>query len=227
VRPFESDADSQKILRLLAHDRPVDVWGGQLIAPPAVARIAPHPGESRMMDCGLSFDLLALEFRPPWHPWVFSLSPPISRDVFPDHPHMRCDRILRLGSKALHGFCMYSAAEFKLEPVEPSVPQALRQAAIFLAKHIVWLKTQRLINRETGQLIHDGIGLSPDYVHPDSVWQINPIARWEGFWPGRSAASGREHLKLDHEGECWCGKGGRYKDCHLTEELKLYGMLPV
>ena len=120
---------------------------------------------------------------------------------------------------------MYSAAEFKLERTEPPVPQVLRQSSIFLAKHIVWRKTQKLVNRETGQLVHNGIGLSPDYVYPDSVWQINPIVRWFGFWPGKAAASGRDHLRLDPNGECWCGKGKKYKDCCRDEEQKKYGAI--
>jgi hypothetical protein len=224
VQPFNDDAEAKQILRLLALDKPVDVWGGQLITPSGTERIAHHPEESRMTECEIPFDLLVLEFEEPCHPWVFSLSPPISRQVFPDHPHMRSDRIVRLASRTLHGFCMYSAAEFKFKGTEPLVPQILRQASIFLAKHVVWRKTQRLVNRETGKLIHDGVGLSSDYVYPDSVWQINPVARWVGFWPGKTAASGREHLKLDPEGECWCGKGGKYKDCCRTEEQKLYGV---
>jgi hypothetical protein len=223
VRPFESDTEARRVLRLLSLDRAVDVWGGQLIAPAGVNRIPPHSEEDRLTGCDVAFDLLVLEFQPPWHPWVFSLSPPISRHEFPDHPHMRSDRTIRLGSRTLEGFCMYSAAEFKFGRTEPQVPQILRQAAIFLAKHIVWRKTQRLVNRQTGQTIHDGIGLSPDYVHPDSVWQVKPIARWVGLWPGKSALSGAEHLKLDPEGECWCGKGNKYKNCCRPEEQKLYG----
>jgi hypothetical protein len=117
---------------------------------------------------------------------------------------------------------MYSAAEFGFDSTQPKVPQILNQAAVYLAKHIAWQKTQQLFNITTGEMIHNGIGKCDRPIPPDSIWQICPIEQWRGFWPGTEATSGENHLKLDPEGECWCGKGGKYKDCCRPEEEKLW-----
>lgn len=222
VQPFASDEEARLILRLLASDKAVDIVAGRILASPETGSIMPHAAERRLTDCRVAFDLLVLELEPPAHPWVFSLSPAISRTEFYNHPHLRTDRILRLPSRTVHGFCIYSAAQFRLDRALSIVPQVLNQAAIFLAKHIVWQKTQRLFNMATGEVLHDGIG-SVDHPFPsNSIWQIHPIEQWRGFWPGTEAENGVNHLKLDPEGECWCGKGLKYKDCCRSEEEKLW-----
>ena len=142
IQPYASDEEARLILRLLACDKAVDVAEGRITPPPEVRSIMPHAAEPRLTGCDIAFDVLVLEFEPPAHPWIFSLSPAISRSQFHNHPHLRTDRILRLPSRTLHGLCMYSAAEFEIDQALPIVPQVLNQAAIFLAKHIVWLKTQ-------------------------------------------------------------------------------------
>jgi hypothetical protein len=116
----------------------------------------------------------------------------------------------------LHAFCVYSSAEFAFDSHRPLLPQFLDQVAIFLAKHVIWLKTQRLFG-PNGVMIHDGIDMSTvmSTVPSDAVWRIVPPmpTRWVGFWPGSSAVNGAGHLSLDPEKECWCGKGKLYKDC--------------
>lgn len=222
IQPFASDEEARQILRLLACDQAVDVAAGRITPPPEVRSIMPHAAEPRLTGCDIAFDVLVLEFEPPAHPWIFSLSPAISRSQFHNHPHLRTDRILRLSSRTIHGLCMYSAAEFEIDRALPIVPLMLNQAAIFLAKHIVWLKTQRLFNIATGEMLHDGIGKIDRPFSSNSIWQIQPIEQWKGFWPGTPAESGINHLKLDPEGECWCGKGLKYGDCCLPEEQKLW-----
>jgi hypothetical protein len=222
VQPFENDTAAREVLRLLAADIPVYVHGGNVIASSDVRGVMPHPAEPRMIDCATIFDLLVLEFEAPAHPWVFSLSPAISSQTFPYHPHLRSDRILKLPSRTLHGLCVYSGAEFDFEESLPVIPQFLNQVSIFLAKHIVWRKTQRLFDTRSHELLHDGldtIEVMSDLPH-ESIWQINPALRteWVGFWPGKVAMSGKGHLLLDPEGKCWCGKGRIYRDCCLPED---------
>jgi hypothetical protein len=222
IQPFASDEEARQVLRLLARDQAVDVAAGRITPSAGVHSTMPHAAESRLAGCDISFDVLALEFEPLAHPWIFSLSPAISRSEFYNHPHLRTDRILRLPSRTVHGLCMYSAAEFTFDRAQPIVPQALSQAAIFLAKHVVWQKTQRLFNIATGEMIHDGVGNIDRPFRPDSIWQVHPTEQWKGFWPGTEAENGVNHLKLDPEGECWCGRGLKYANCCRPEEEKLW-----
>jgi hypothetical protein len=225
IQPFETDTAAREAVRLLALDQPVDVSGGRITAPPDANWMMPNPAEPRLVGCNIAFDLLVLEFEPPAHPWVFSLSPAISKLTFPYHPHLRTDRGVHLPSRTINGFCVYSAAEFTFDSALPMIPQFLNQVSVFLAKHVAWCKTQRLFNVVTGEMIHDGVGREQNGVPPNSIWQIHPTDQWIGFWPGKVAANGRDHLKLDPEGECWCGRGGKYKDCCRPEEAKLWGDL--
>ncbi|WP_263367522.1 hypothetical protein [Edaphobacter bradus] len=225
IKPFETDIAAKEILRLLAADRPVDVLAGQVLPTSEASLMKHHPEESRMQKTGISFDVLVVELDPPAHPWVFSLQPAISSSLFPSHPHLRSDRSIALPSRTLNGLCVYSAAEFVYDPLVPRLPQFLGQVSIFLAKHVIWLSTQKLFNA-TGRVIHDGVDMTTIMrnLPSNSIWQVQPDEPtiWRGFWPGVAAHSGREHLTLDPKGECWCGKGSRYIDCCLEREKNLY-----
>ncbi|MHB1957872.1 MAG: hypothetical protein ACYCO5_02450 [Acidobacteriaceae bacterium] len=228
IQPFVRDADAKLVLRALAADSAVDVAAGRITAPWEIQHHKPHDAEFRMKNCSAVFDILVLEFPVPAHPWVFSLSPVISERKFPSHPHLRSDRTLVLPSMELTGMCIYSAAEFQYGLTLPKIPQFLHQVAIYLAKHVIWLKTQRLLNAQTGAMVHDGLDLETLYKNlpVNSIWQKQPQLKtvWSGFWPGKEAKSGRNHLSLDPERECWCGKGLAYRRCCQAEEIERYGL---
>jgi len=225
IKPFESDAIAKKVLRLLAVDQSVDILGGAVYPPPEVGLIKHHPVEQRMQDTDIVFDILVLEFEPPAHPWAFSLNPVISNRLFPLHPHLRSDRSLKLPSRTLNGFCVYSSAEFTYDHTQPQLPQFFAQVSIFLAKHVIWLRSRQLFDAR-GKMIHDGVDATTlmENLPPMSIWQVHPevTTNWKGFWPGSSAISGLKHLTLDPQGECWCGKGLRYIDCCLQRECAMY-----
>jgi hypothetical protein len=225
IVPFATDEEAKLALRLLAADLPIAVHGGTLRPAPHVRRMKPHAAEPRLINTDLIFDILVAEFQSPAHPWAFSLSPAILQRPGRHHPHLRSDRSLRLPSRELQALCVYSAAEFAFDPNCPSMPPFLDQVAIFLAKHVIWLKTQRLFD-QNGVMIHDGIDMSTimSKIPPDSVWQRVPITttHWIGFWPGSAAANGAAHIRLNPERECWCGKGKLYKNCCLEWERAAY-----
>ena len=228
LQPFTNDENAKLVLRALALDQAVDVAAGRITAPPDAQPNLPHEAEFRMQDCAIAFDILVLDFPAPIHPWVFSITPIISKERFPSHPHLRCDRTLVLPWRTLTGLCVYSAAEFKYDTASPRIPQFLDQVSIYLAKHIIWLKTQRLFNLDTGAVVHDGLLLDTLYesIPSDTFWQKQPQLRtiWLGLWPGREAASGKKHLSLDPNGECWCGKGLTYEECCRRLEIERYGV---
>lgn len=225
IAPFASDEEARLALRMLAADEPISVHGGTLLPTPTAGKLKRHPMEHRIIGTGLIFDILVTEFETTPHPWVFSLSPPISQSQQKFHPHLRSDRSLQLRSKELHGLCIYSAAEFSFKPDRHPLPQFLDQVSIFLGKHVIWLKTLQLFNRG-GKCIHDGIDMNTfmSTIPADAIWSISPAEPnfWRGFWPGRSAANGPGHLLLNPAGECWCGKGKPYKDCCLPWERVRY-----
>jgi len=148
-----------KTLRLLDADLEIPVHGGTMRPGSLAARIKPHAFEPRLIGTDLAFDVLVTEFEPPAHPWAFSLSPVISHSPQSQHPHLRGDRTLQLSSAKLHALCVYSAAEFTFDPNRPLIPQFLDQVAIFLAKHVIWLKTQGLFGSD-GRMLHDGSDMS-------------------------------------------------------------------
>jgi len=225
LTPFANDTEAKQVLRSLAADRPIAVDGGRLVPMPESAMMKVQDAESRMSEMSISFDVLVLEFEPPAHPWVFSLSPPIFQRPQRHHPHLRSDRLLELPSRTLHGFCVYSASEFTFESSQPVIPQFLAQVSIFLGKHAVWMRTQRLFGMGR-KILHDGIDLSTvaSTIPVDACWQRRPatFTTWVGYWPGTGAENGANHLLLDPNKECWCGKGRLYKDCCLIWEQPLY-----
>jgi hypothetical protein len=226
IRPFENDEAAKLTFRVLAADRPVDVLAGTIIPPIEASLMKPHDNEGRLTGCGIAFDVLILEFEPPAQPWIFSLSPQISSGLFPLHPHLRSDRVVRLPSRTLHGLCVYSTAEFLPDPNDELIPQFLNQATIWFAKHVIWTRTRRLYSIPDGQLLHDGVDLRSLMANlpKDSIWQIVPTERtaWSGIWLGKVAKSGRDHLLLDRNGPCWCGQGKMYRDCCWNDEIKIF-----
>ena len=115
ITPFEMDEDARLALRMLAADRAISVHGGSLHPGPEAHLMQPHPAESRLIGTDVVFDVLVTEFEAPAHPWAFSLSPAIFQRPQKFHPHLRSDRSLRLRSRELHAFCVYSSAEFAFD----------------------------------------------------------------------------------------------------------------
>lgn len=228
LQPFIDDERARLVLRALAADQAVNIHAGQVTALSETSLMRPHKAEFRLQNCAIAFDVLILDFPAPAHPWAFSISPILSNRKYPLHPHLRTDRILALPSRLLHGMCVYSAAEFYYDPTVPRLPQFLNQVSIYLAKHVIWLKTQRLFNLANGDMIHDGLNRQTlaKSIPGNSIWQKQPQLRtgWIGLWPGRVALSGKDHLSLDPDGECWCGKGITYKGCCLPADRQRYGL---
>jgi hypothetical protein len=224
VTPLPDASEARLVARSLAYDLNVSIHGGQVLPAAETNQLKTLPWEPRLTDPNVSFDVLVLEFDDGSHPWVFSLSPAIVQRVDRHHPHLRSDRLLELPSRTLSGFCVYSAADFKFDPKSSNLSDFLAQVSIFLAKHVVWLKTLCLVDT-SGNVVHDGREHNLiSSISVDTFWQINPTkqARWAGVWPGTPAANGVNHLKLDPNGECWCGKGKLYKDCCLLWEATFY-----
>lgn len=227
-QPF-ADGDAARILlRHLDRDQPVAISQGTLSVT-TDANFPTHPMEPMLIDMTVQFSVLILGYDNGQHPRAFCMTPRISSAVFPGHPHLRLDQTIEHHGHELTALCIYSAAEFKYAAGLPKIVQYLDQTAIFLAKHLIWIRTRRLYEAATGrqlyalpagQLIIDAEPPVAKYVFGASREFKTPPRIWQGFWPGTTAASGaRAHTEtINRVAECWCGSGELYGVCHRPLE---------
>jgi hypothetical protein len=191
-----------------------------------------HPLEKLLTAMQVSFELLLLEFAPPVHPRIYGLKPRISDYVYPAHPHLRRDQRIEHSGVSLPALCVYSAADFKYRKELPILVEFLDQAATFLAKQLIWIRTRRLFAIDSGELIYvppaGDIVLDFEPREGDNLPAISRHVRrtnrvWRGYWPGSSAPSGpAAHIAaINPNSECWCGLGLRYRDCHFPREKQI------
>jgi hypothetical protein len=227
MQPFEDDESSRLLLRALDENRPVEIDRGTLraISYPEVS----HAKEKLLAGMQVTFQLLLLEFPPPAHPRVYGLTPRISEYVFPAHPHLRRDQPIVYGGVSLPALCIYSAADFRYLKQTPQSVEFLDQAATFLAKHLIWIRTRQLFNIPTNKLIYSpskgSLVLDFEPREEDNVSAVSRCIRrttrvWKGYWPGKTAPAGVvAHIRtISPNFECWCGSGLLYKNCHLPIE---------
>jgi SEC-C motif len=190
-----------------------------------------HPLENLLTTMQVSFQLLFLELAAPVHPRIYGLKPRISWHVFPAHPHLRGDQRIEHGGVRLPALCVYSAADFRYLKEIPLPVQFLDQTATFLAKHLIWIRTRRLFDIDTGRLIYAPaagdriLDLEPrveDIVSGVSRYARRATRIWRGYWPGDTAPAGAPaHVStIRPNSECWCGSGLTYRDCHLPYEKR-------
>jgi len=229
IRPFENDNDARILLRYLDRDRAVDAIQGTLVVPDICA-LEPHALEPALVKASITFNVVLLEYKPPRHPEVYSVSPYVDALAYPGHPHLRLDLVLQYRGRALPSLCVYSPAEFQYSGLIPRAVELLDQATIYLAKHVVWLRTRRLYDTVTGKLVFapklgelviDTEERDPMYIFGISKEHRGSQRIWRGYWPGKVAAMGPyEHSRtIDPKHECWCGSGEHYGLCHRPREV--------
>jgi hypothetical protein len=232
MQPFANDESARLVLRALDENRAVQIDRGTVhtISYSDVS----HRLENLLTTMQVSFQLLLLEFAPPAHPRIYGLKPRISWHVFPAHPHLRGDQRIEHNGARLPALCVYSAADFRyLKEIPPPV-QLLDQTATFLAKHLIWIRTRRLFDIDTGRLIYAPpagdriLDLEPRLE--DNVPTVSRSVRratrvWRGYWPGDTAPAGApaHFATIRPNSECWCGRGLPYRDCHLPYEKRSLG----
>lgn len=230
MQPFEDDESSRLLLRALDNNRPVQIDKGTVRAVTYPAES--HPLEGLLRAMRVRFELLLLEFAPPTHPRVYGLKPIVSEYVFPAHPHLRRDQRIEYRGARLPALCVYSAADFKYRGECPASVEFLDQAATFLAKQLIWIRTRRLFSIDTGELIYappsGGLVLDLEPREEDNLSMVSRCVRgttrvWRGYWPGSTAPAGAAaHVAtIDPNSECWCGRGLPYRDCHLLRERQI------
>jgi len=96
------------------------------------------------------FQVVLVDFGPDAHPQVYAVRPEISHLTYPSHPRLRFDKMARIGGKELPSLCTYLTSDGSLAADEAALARALDFASIFLAKHMVWLRTAALLHHRAG-----------------------------------------------------------------------------
>ena len=139
IQPFEIVCDAQAVARMLQGNVAVKVHGGYVLPDQRADTLPEVALDPSIYDVTTIFDVLILTFDHTPDLWAFALNPAISRSNFPDHPHLRADREVIWNGAALHGLCIYSAAEFSITEQHHPLDAFLRQVSIFLGKHVLRL----------------------------------------------------------------------------------------
>jgi hypothetical protein len=232
IQPFEDDTAGRRFLSCIEAGLPFDVIAGTIIARPSST--TRHWAEPWLVEMGVRFRLLVLEFSGARHPRAYALQPEISRSSHPLHPHLRTDLVITVGRRELPALCIYSGAAFSFSPEWPRIVQFLDQTTAYIGRHIIWLRTRIKIPEyfggafyvpPPGELIFDQMPC----VETDRIASVrsNRFAPWFGYWPGPVAPSGSsEHLRtIRPSQECWCCSGRKYGECHRPVDRKIAGSM--
>jgi hypothetical protein len=228
IQPFSDDLSAQAFLECVESGKKIDVTEGVISARAPVTMS--HWAAPLLVNMGVRFRLLILEFEGMEHPRAYGMQPEISHNVLPAHPHLRADKTLLVGHQALPALCVYSGAVFVYAAGLPRIVQFLDQTSTFLAKHLIWLRTRTLWPASfaeprrspfPGELILD---IAPRLkTHPIATIKPAGARHWAGYWPGAIAATGAEqHVRtIRPSQECWCWSGRLYRDCHRPVEAAI------
>lgn len=225
IRPFVCDEEARNFLYCVEAGRQFDIAAGTVYAHrPTTAR---HWADPYLVQSNIQFQVLVMEFGGTEHPRAYALAPEISYDAHPLCPHLRGDRILKIGHLRLPALCVYSGAEFRYAADLPRLVQFLDQVTSYLGRHVVWLRTrvmlpQRLGDRFGAMPIDEATYSSPLGFQRDPfvAKRVRKAAKCTGYWPGPAAPTGAEqHLTtIKPDQECWCWSGKRYAVCHRKSD---------
>jgi len=245
IAPFQDGSELGKIVQDLERHVTVDIdVGGCLQHSPACTfNHSEPPYLFRLVRMNVPFDLLVLEFAGKRHRQAYCVRPEISSRTFPTHPHLRRDQII-LTDLPVDAICPYRSDEMKY----PGLVEYLDYVSIFLAKHLVWVRTLDLVCYSCGispKIVHSSQRNSAHFAlplraagQPFLPWFIDPLSfenhlaaaatgyhidRWEGIWIGPSAPHdvGTILQTVAPNDECVCGSGERYGVCHRRIHLEM------
>jgi hypothetical protein len=227
IQPFASDNVAKAFLHNIENNGPIWVSSGRI----REERLGkPHWADPLLVGMSVRCKLLILMQPAPAHPRAYLLSPAFPEHYSVVHPHPRFDQMIVRNHKKVPGLCIYSAPEFRYDQTRERNSQFLEQATLFVARHLIWLKTRQLFRGfpHTGTLLKV---LRPGEI----LLEDKPVLRqpangtgkpildyWAGYWPGPTAHAfdAATHLKtIRPHHECWCGSGVAYGTCHRPADL--------
>jgi hypothetical protein len=233
VLPFDAASNVVSIYSDLKRDRIVNVQAGGLRHIGALGPTDQDPNVRYLIDMQIEFRLMVLDYANGRHPDAYCVKPEISRQRFPLHPHLRDDLSIPVGGRYIQALC----TDYAPDLLCTSIVDLLDYAAIFLAKHVIWLRTRRLIDRAQGRVIAvPGVGqeildIEGPHRGPEYNAQSAPLRNsfpyplqerygWDGFWPGGVAPHDpAANLRLPDNSTCCCGSGRQYSRCHKQFDM--------
>jgi hypothetical protein len=216
LRPLAAAEEVLAIISDLEADASVNVLeGGVLHHDPDCRR--DHSDlwyAERLLRMDVEFDVVLADQGADAHPQVFSVRPEISERTYPTYPHIRGDRLARIDGRELPALCTYLSSDGSLPEDEMMLVHALDFASIFLAKHVVWLRTATLVRLRPGLPpleVAAGSGIELHFPVPAA----NSNLRWIGHWPGPVAPHGAAAMfkAIPPAAECPCGSRQVYARC--------------
>jgi hypothetical protein len=238
IQPFAGDRNLREIICDLHLDRVVCCEGGVLVHDPDCHANHPLLGiEDRLQSMDVKFKLLVLEFPDGRHPRIYCLEPEISRCTFPCHPHL-----LDAWGLWLHRFipalCVYLSSDNVYDYRQHRLLQLLDFTATWLAKHLVWTKTLRIVDLYSGQALSECPKLVSGIDLTGPVWLAgqNPqnCAFFQlreqrnkygaiGTWIGPVAPHDIAALlsRVSPQAECPCGSSKKYANCHRAIHVQI------
>lgn len=191
---------------------------------------------ARLIKMRVEFEVLVLEFEDGRHRQSFCLKPEISSSLFPTHPHLRRDQTIFL-TRPIDALCPYRSDETQPD----SLTTYLDYVSIFLAKHLIWVRTFELHRYSGGAAWQPVFVPEPNGGHftpsNTAVRTLGPAPwlrtsrdpveifseaasrketlQWEGNWLGPSAPHDPAVIldTVDRDAKCVCGRERRYGAC--------------
>lgn len=217
LQPFITDQAAHLTVRALAAGKKINISDGNLL-PDWVGPT--HWAEPLLVNMTQVCEILILQPPKPAHPRAYLLNPAYDITFLRsnDHPHPRGDQSIQWKSRTLVGLCVYSASEFRYIDSIDRGTQFLDQTLLWVARHLIWLKTRRLYRHApTGETL-------VRTPFPGEAFTC-PLTRgefWRGEWfgPRARATTAADHVAtIDPVEECWCGSGRKYQACHRAVDL--------
>jgi len=177
IQPLPSGSDAEKIIADLKNDRIVEVSINGIVIHSQKCE-HPHdlpPELSELSSMDTSFEVEVLQWEPPIRPTSKSINPPITHELYPDHPHIFHDKST---------LCPYLPKEIGWKWSKLKISDYIDWISIFLVKHIVWLKTRERYGFGNGIWIGSAVEHSPEFL-------FRTHSRGDECW----CSSGKPHYK--------------------------------
>lgn len=226
IQPFASNECARAFLHDVENGKEVWLSGGRIRE---ASSIGSHWADPLLVGMSVKCRLLVLVQPGPAHPRAYLLRPLYAEHYSYVHPHPRFDQQIEWRGAKISGLCIYSASEFEYDPDRERISQFLDQVTLYVARHLIWLRTRRLLRGvppggevlrmlRPGEMLVDDrpVVVSPARGSQKAVWDY-----WSGYWPGpiAEAFNPKTHFRKIHpHKECWCGSGLIYESCHRPSD---------
>jgi hypothetical protein len=229
IQPFVDDSVARFVLSEIEAGRQLWISAGSIQGgTPA----KPHVLDPLLVNMAVPCQILVCE-QIDAMPRIYLLSPRYFEHYgLGVHPHPRGDQLITYKGARIPGLCVFSSAEVIFDTKQNFYTQILDQVTQYVAKHLIWLRTRRLLRIAGNQvtvlyqpLPGEMITENPPLEHIITLPSGRPIKvkdYWIGYWPGEKARATTplQHVQQIRPNQrCWCGLERDYAQCHRAQEV--------